>query len=358
MTNRTADETALSIARRKDEHLELCATDEVAFNGKTTLLECVHLVHNSLPELAWEELDTSVTFCSKPLRFPILIAGMTGGSTLAEQVNHDLASFAESRGYAFGVGSQRAMDRDQKLARTYRVRDHAPTTLVFGNIGAVQARTMSSAQVEALVRSIGADALCVHLNPAQELIQTGGDRDFRGCLDAIERLQRELQVEVIVKETGSGMSESVCRRLHAVGIRTVDVSGAGGTSWVGVETLRGEGIEQATGQQFWNWGIPTAVATQWAVEAGLNVVATGGIRHGLDVAKALALGASLVGIARQFFMAQQRGGLEALHALGDALEHALQAAMLLTGSRNIAELQQAPRVIDGELRDWLATRSI
>ncbi len=351
--NRSGEEPAIEIERRKDDHLALCATDDVAFEEKSTLLECVQLIHDSLPELSWDELDPSVQLFSKRLRYPIFIAGMTGGSDAAGAVNRDLARLAESRGYGFGVGSQRAMDRNEGVGWTYRVRDFAPNALILGNIGVVQAKSMSTAQVEDLVRSIGADALCIHLNPAMELIQRDGDRDFRGGLAAIERLRQELPFPLIVKETGSGLSKNVCQRLFDAGVRTVDVSGAGGTSWIGVEALRAEGTAKQMGQQFWDWGIPTAASIGWARTSGLEVIATGGIRDGLDIARALALGASAAGIARGFFMAQQRGGFEALEALAQALERALRTAMLLTGSQTVADLKKTPRVITGALREWL-----
>lgn len=341
------------IERRKDDHLALCATEKVAFETKSTLLECVHLVHNSLPELQWEEIDTRTKLLGKELRYPIVIAGMTGGTESAASVNRDLASLAERRGYAFGVGSQRAMDSNEAIRWTYEVREHAPQALVLGNMGAVQAKDMTTAQVEDLVRTIGADALCLHLNPAQELIQAGGDRDFRGCLAAIGRLQRELPFPVVAKETGAGMSLATVRRLIEVGVTTVDVSGAGGTSWVGVEALRAKGVAKAMGELFWDWGIPTGASVAWAAREGLSVIATGGIRTGLDVAKAIALGAHAVGIARGFYIAQQRGGAEALDELAEHLEGALRTAMLLTGNRTITELRKTPRVITGALKDWL-----
>src|SRR5688572_15402243 len=180
------------IQRRKDDHLDLCATDEVAFRGTTTLLERVQLVHQSLPDLDVNEIDTGVTLLGKTLRLPIVIASMTGGTERAAQVNRDLAAIAEARGLGFGLGSQRAMQRQPETAWTYQVREWAPNTLVFGNVGVVQAREMPTNVIANMVREIGADALCVHLNPAQEVVQPEGDRDFRGGVETIARLAREL----------------------------------------------------------------------------------------------------------------------------------------------------------------------
>jgi isopentenyl-diphosphate delta-isomerase len=228
-------ETDTGISQRKADHIELCATGDVGFRSKTTLLEQVELVHDSLPELALDEIDLSVSILGKQLRAPLFIAGMTGGTARARDINRELAAIAEERGYGFGLGSQRAMlrgDRDE----TYQVREVAPTALILGNIGAVQARELSTDAVTDLIGRVGADALCVHLNPAQEVVQPGGDRYFAGALGAIERLAEELAVPVVAKETGCGIGPRAARRLARAGVRHVDVSGAGGTSWVAVET--------------------------------------------------------------------------------------------------------------------------
>jgi isopentenyl-diphosphate delta-isomerase len=342
------------ISERKVDHLALCSTDEVAYRQRTTLLECVQLVHQSLPEISLDSLDLSVELLGKKLRAPLVIASMTGGTDRAGQINHDLSAIAERRGYGFGLGSQRAMQRLPETAWTYEVRKFAPTTLILGNVGAVQARDTDTATLDKLVRDIGADALCVHLNPAQELIQPGGDRDFRGCVETFGRLVRELSVPVLGKETGNGMSRQVCTRLREQGVQTVDVSGAGGTSWVGVETLRAKAEAKALGERFWDWGIPTAASTKYAADAGLTVIATGGIQSGLDVARALALGARACGIARPVLQAYTDGGVAGAEAFLDGVERELIAALLLTGARTPRELARVPRVLTGELPSWLA----
>ena len=207
--------------------------------AKTTLLEDVDLVHDALPELAVDEVDVGTELLGKRLRAPLLITGMTGGTEEAAAINRALAQVAEEHGIAFGLGSQRAMQRSPGLAYTFEVRAHAPTTLVLANLGLVQAAALGTAEVEQLARAVGADAVCIHLNPAQELIQPGGDRDFRGGVATLARLVRELPLPVVAKETGCGLSRSVGERLLQAGVRTADVSGAGGTSWVKVEALRG-----------------------------------------------------------------------------------------------------------------------
>lgn len=346
------------IGQRKADHLALCATDEVAFRSKTTLFEQVRFVHDALPDLDASAIDTRTTLLGKPLRAPLVIAGMTGGTDEARRINQELSAIAEERGYGFGLGSQRAMHVRAETGPTYAVRDRAPTTLVLGNLGVVQARDMSTDEVLGLVQGVGADALCVHLNPAMELVQPGGDRDFRGGLDTIARLVRELPVPVVVKETGCGLSSHVGKRLLGVGVRHVDVSGAGGTSWVAVETKRAEAASdagsRALGEALWDWGIPTAASVGALAPLGFDsVIATGGIQTGLDVARALALGAHAAGIARPALKAFVAGGRAGAAAFFEGLEAELRAVMLLTGSSDLSALRRAPTVLGSELRAWV-----
>jgi isopentenyl-diphosphate delta-isomerase len=343
---------------RKSDHLELCAREEVGFRRASTLLEEVRLLHDSLPELAVDEIDLRARVFGKVLRAPIVIASMTGGTEQARKVNVELAAIAEARGYGFGLGSQRAMMKRAEAAPTYRVREVAPTTLLLANLGGVQAAKTETAEVEALVRAVGADALCVHLNPAQEVVQPEGDRDFRGVAEAMGRLSRELPFPVLAKETGCGIGPAAARKLRAVGVRHVDVSGAGGTSWVGVETRRAAGRDEtkrALGEALWDWGVPTAVSTAVCASAGFStVIATGGVATGLDVARAIALGATAAGIARPVLKALYAGGREAAERFLDGVEAELRAVMLLVGAGDLAALSATPRVLGPELARWLA----
>ena len=346
------------IGQRKADHIALCATEDVGFRGVTTLLEDVRLVHDALPDMHADAIDLSVTLLGKKLRAPILIAAMTGGTDEAGTINKKLAEIAEERGYGFGLGSQRAMHTRASTAPSYRVRDVAPTTLILGNVGVVQARQMSTDEVRQLVLEVGADALCVHLIPAMELVQPGGDRDFTGGLETIQRLVEELGVPVIVKETGCGLSPQLGKRLRAAGVTRVDVSGAGGTSWVGVETKRAESVgdqrARSLGEALWDWGIPTAASVALLAPLGFEaIVATGGIATGLDVARALALGASAAGMARPVLRALHAGGRPEARALLDGVEAELRAALLLTGCANVRALQAAPRVLGPTLRAWV-----
>jgi isopentenyl-diphosphate delta-isomerase len=344
-------------AKRKDSHLDLCATEEVAPAQNSTLLECVQLVHCAMPEMAVEDVDTSAELFGKKLKYPLLITGMTGGTERAAVVNRDLAAVAEKYGVAFGVGSQRAMSENLDRASTFQVREVAPTTVLIGNIGLQQAAVLGVDKVRRLGDAIGADAVAVHLNPGQELTQPEGDRDFRGGYKTLAALAKAMGDRLIVKETGCGISPEVAARLVDVGVRHIDVSGLGGTSWVRVEQLRAQGVAAEVGETFSGWGIPTAAAigsVRRAVGEGPRLVASGGIRSGLDVAKALALGADIGGMALPLFRAQQAGGRTGADAAMGGIVSGLVQALVLTGSRTVAELRRRPKVVTGALKDWLA----
>jgi isopentenyl-diphosphate Delta-isomerase len=341
------------IARRKNEHLALALGSDAAFRESTTLLEEVQLVHDALPDLSLEQIETTTTLLGHTLRFPLVIAGMTGGSSHAREINRTLASIAQERGYGFGLGSQRAMLVDKALTDTYRVRDVAPDALLLGNIGVVQARAMSTEALADMLQEVGADALCVHLNAAQELVQPEGDRDFRGGAEALSRLCRELPCPVVAKETGCGISGSVATRLFAAGVRHVDVSGAGGTSWVAIESQRAQGVERKLGRLLGEWGIPTAASLLMVRSTPIEtVIATGGIATGLDVARAVVLGANAAGVARPVLRALASGGREGAAALLQRIEAELRAVMLLTGCRDLSQLARCPRLLGPKLERW------
>ncbi|MGO9829110.1 MAG: type 2 isopentenyl-diphosphate Delta-isomerase [Myxococcaceae bacterium] len=344
---------------RKDAHLDLCAADQVEPDSNSTLLEYVHLVHCAMPELSLDEVDVSTSWWGKTLRAPLLVTGMTGGSDRARTVNRDLALVAERRGLAFGVGSQRAMAEHPELARTFSVRDVAPTILLLGNIGLRQGIALGVDGVRRLMDAIGADGMALHLNVGQELTQPEGDRDFRGGYSLVKALSASLGERFLVKETGCGLSPDVARRLVDCGVRTLDVSGLGGTSWVRVEQLRVKGgPAREVGELYSSWGIPTAAAVaavRRSVGPHIRLIASGGIRNGLEVAKALALGADIAGMALPLFRAQQAGGVPAAELAVDTVVGALQQALLLTGSRTVAELRTQPKVVAGPLKDWMGT---
>jgi isopentenyl-diphosphate Delta-isomerase len=344
---------ARALRARKDSHLDLCQSEAVEYAGKTTLFEQVELMHNALPELALDDIDVSLELFGKRLRAPLLITGMTGGTAEGFAVNRDLAMVAEHCGIAFGLGSQRVMQRAPDTAWTFAVRQFAPSAVLLANLGLNQAAQQPTDQIRRLAEAVDADALCLHLNPAQEMVQAEGDRDFRGGRGALQRLCRELAIPVVAKETGCGISRAVGLTLRDAGVRHVDVSGAGGTSWVRVETLRGDARSRAIGELFATWGIPTAASLAMLDGLGFQLIASGGVRSGLEVAKAIALGASLCGAALPIYRAYREGGVAAATALVGELVDGLKVAMLLTGARTLADLARQPVLLGESLQAWV-----
>lgn len=346
-----------SIVRRKLSHFELCANHEVEFRTKTTLLEDIELIHQPLTETTLEDIDLSVEVLGKRLRYPLVITGMTGGAEEVGVFNREIAALADRLGIGFGVGSQRVMLRYPEVAETFQVRDVAPSVLLFGNIGVAQAREMTSAEVVQLGEAIGADAMCVHLNTAMEVIQENGDHDFRDSLATIRRLVNESPLPIIAKETGCGFARESGVKLAAAGVRWVDVSGAGGTSWVGVETIRNH-VLRHLGEAFWDWGVPTAASVCELRGLNLNLIASGGIRTGLQAAKALALGAKVVGVALPVLRAYTTGGIEAVETFFQSFFDELRVAVMLCGAASVAELTPEHAVIGGKLLDWVSQRGL
>jgi len=345
------------ISQRKADHLAIAASGEADFHRRT-LLDDVHLIHTALPERATGDVELTTTLFGRSFRAPFMVTGMTGGTDEAREINRALAGAAEAAGIPFGLGSQRAMVVRPETTRTYEVRDAAPGVFLCANLGVVQLAAMTTPAVRETMKRVSADALCIHLNPAQELAQPGGDRDFRGALEAIRRVTGELGLPVMVKETGCGISPAVARQLHEVGVRAIDIAGAGGTSWTAVESHRARGSARELARDLWDWGIPTAAAVAWAAAAApeLEIVASGGIRSGIDAARALALGARAAGIAQPALRAVREGGQAGALAFLNRLADGVRAAALLSGVGRASDLARAPRVITGELRDWLAQR--
>jgi len=341
-----------SISSRKADHLDLCTDGDVGFRAKTNLFDAVDFVHDALPEMAVDDVDLSVEFAGKRLNAPLVIAAMTGGVDRAHAINRDLAQVAEELRIGFAFGSQRPLLTDG-ITDGYQVRDVAPTALVLGNIGVVQAREASDKALEQMLYTSGADALCIHLNPAMEVIQPEGDDDFRGGLATIGRLVEALDVPIIVKETGCGLSRSVGERIRALGVEWVDTSGSGGTSWVAVEAQRADDGRRQIGDTFWDWGMPTAASVAQLSGLGLGICATGGISNGLMIAKAIALGATVGGIARPFLQAHAKGGIDGVRTLATRVIKEIRIAALLTGSRDMAALGRAPIIVDSRLQRWV-----
>jgi isopentenyl-diphosphate delta-isomerase len=347
-----------NIEDRKKEGIMITLNEQVQARETSTLLECVHLVHNALPELDFDEIDTSISFLGHKFSAPILIDSMTGGTPAATKLNEILAKAAANYSLGMGVGSQRAGLKSGALAETYRVvRRAAPETFVMANIGGAQlADNLSLKDAQKLVEMIDADALAVHLNPLQEIIQPEGEPKFEGVLSKIKELSSKISVPIIVKEVGAGISKEVALRLIRSGAAAINVSGLGGTSWAGVEQIRARASKNyrkaELGQIFWDWGIPTAaslIEVRRAVKAPL--IASGGLRNGLDIAKCIVLGANLCGMALPM-LKRASESFESLCEFIEGLQFQLQAAMFLVGAKNVKELSTARHVITGDLVQW------
>ncbi len=347
---------AHSIPTRKALHLDVCSNDDVGFHARGTLLNEVHLQHNAVPELTWSELDLGALLFGKRLRAPLIIGAMSGGTEEAGAMNATLAEIAEELGLGFALGSQKAMSKDAALTTSFAVRLHAPTTLLLANVGAVYAHELGAERTRSLAHQVGADAINLHLNPAMELVQGRGDRDFRGVLDTLRDVHCAA-CPVIAKETGSGIGHAAAVALKAHGVMHVDVSGAGGTSWTAVESKLaahlGDEDSEMVGETFRDWGIPTAASIVHAARAGFQtIIATGGIQTGLDVARALSLGAHAASIARPVLLAYRAGGAAAARRYLQRTVRELQTAMLLTSSRDVSALRACPKVLGAELLLW------
>lgn len=339
------------ISDRKLEHLLICKNYDVEFKDKTTGFEDVELIHNALPEVDKNEIDLSTSVFGKKLDSPLFITAITGGHPSAKEINKQLAAAAENNNIALGVGSQRAACEHKELEDTYTVvRDNAPECLLVGNIGAPQLNLANDA-----VEMLDADILAIHLNPLQESIQPEGDIDARGYLKSISEITDMVDIPVMAKETGCGISAETAKQLVECGIKFIDVEGAGGTSWAAVETYRSE--DRYFGEMFWDWGIPTAISTVEVVNSvDVPVISSGGIRSGLDAAKAIALGADSVGMALPFL--KKSISQEELNNFIKKFNDSLRIAMFLVGANNIEELKQSKLVIRGKTREWLNERGI
>jgi len=351
------------IRERKNDHIRITVERDVEARA-STLLEDVYIVHNPLPEIDGEEIDLSTDFCGKTLRAPLMITAMTGGSEEAKRINEKLAEAAEKHGIAIGVGSQRAAIEQEALSHTFRiVREKAPNAFVVANIGAPQlALGWGVAEARRAVEMIGADALAIHLNPGQEFFQPEGEPKYAGVLARIAEIVDELDVPVIVKETGTGLPYETVHVLYRLGVKCFDVAGLGGTNWIKVEVLRGQErrVQRPAGPLSDYWGVPTAASIIEARSAApaSYIVGSGGIRSGVDAAKAIALGADIAGAALPFLRALKRGGSEALDSLIVAMKDQIRAVMFLTGSRRPSDLWRAPLVLGPRLDAWLAKRGI
>jgi len=329
--------------------------------GRYRYWDDIQLVHRALPEIDFDEIDPSTTLVGHRLKAPIVITGMTGGFPDAAKINDNLARAAAEVGVAMGVGSERAAVVKGQYPESYACVARHAVPLKLANLGAPQIigqkpgdPVVGTEEVRRAMELIHADLLAIHLNFLQEMVQPEGDRRAKGCLERIGALAKEFPV--LVKETGAGLSRPVAEALRDRGVRAFDVSGTGGTSFAAVEYYRavdrGAAREARVGKTFWDWGIPAPISVLEVAPLGLPVVASGGVRSGLDVARAIALGATAAGTAGGVLRAASTGFEETRTEL-ETLVHELKVAMFLTGARTVAELQHVPYVIGGESRPWM-----
>lgn len=336
---------------RKADHIRINLEEDVRFPRLTTGLERYRFVHQGLPELDLAAVDMSSPLLGKVLAAPLLISSMTGGTEQAERINRNLAAGAQARGIAMGLGSQRTGLEVAATAESFRVRREAPDILLLANLGAVQLnKGYGVDHCRRAVDMIGADALILHINPLQEVLQADGDWHWAGLLDKVEQVCRGVGAPVVVKEVGWGISAGLARRLAEAGVAAIDVAGAGGTSWSEVEYHRAPSERlRRLARAFADWGIPTAESLVAVGQAAPHLprIASGGIRDGIDVAKCLALGASAAGLASPFLKAAVQS-VEAVVDTIDFLTEELRIAMFCAGAGDVAALREPGRLVKAE----------
>jgi len=351
-----------SIEERKADHIEICLEEDVQARRATTGFEDVSLVHKALPEISREKIDLSTTVFGYKFSAPLFVGAMTGGTTKATKLNAAIAEAVEELNLGMGVGSQRVAIDNPKLERSFTVvREKAPTAFIVANIGGPQlVGKYGVKEAKKAVEMVQANALAIHLNALQEAVQPEGDTNYSNLLQKICKVAQELDVPVIVKETGAGIAAEDAAMLEAAGVAGIDVAGVGGTSWAAVEYYRAKArqdvFSQRLGGTFWDWGLPTAVSLVETVKSvNLPVIASGGIRNGIDVTKALALGASLASATYPFLQPATKSSEDVKNALR-YLVGEVRNAMFLVGANSIQKLQKVPVVLTGKTSEWLKLR--
>jgi len=350
------------IKGRKSDHLEICLEEKVQARHVTTGFEEIYLVHRALPEVERSKIDMSTQVFNHKFSSPIIVEAITGGVENSTKINATIATAVEKLGLGMGVGSQRAAIEDSRLERTFAVaREKAPNAFLIANLGGVQlVRGYGVKQAKKAVKMLKADALAIHLNPLQEAVQPEGETSYAGVLLKIEEIVHALDVPVIVKETGAGIAAEDAKKLESIGVAGIDVAGVGGTSWAAVEFHRakrqGNEFHQRLGEAFWDWGIPTAASLIETTQCVRTpVIASGGIRSGINVAKALTLGASLAGMALPVLDPAFHGAAEVEKKLQLIIEE-LRNTMFLVGANSVQKLAKAPVIVTGKMADWLVMR--
>jgi isopentenyl-diphosphate Delta-isomerase len=341
---------------RKKDGIDIPLKKGAQAKASSSYLEYVRFVHNALPELDYADIDTASFFLNKRFSAPLIIDSMTGGTPEARKINERLGKLAQEHNIPMGLGSQRAGLKSEELASTYAIaRKNAPQAFLIANIGGAQlSKGLTLNEVKRIIEMIQADAIVIHLNPLQELIQPEGEPRYRGVLGKITELVSDLDMPVLVKEVGAGISREVAIKLEMAGVSAINIAGAGGTSWAGVEKLRADiaknKIKIHLGEMFWDWGIPTALSLIEVkkVVKKTPLVASGGLRNGLEVAKCIALGAEMCAMAYPFLVAAAQS-LESLFNFMDIILAELKSTMFLLGAKNIEMLKGSRYILTGAL---------
>jgi isopentenyl-diphosphate Delta-isomerase len=350
------------IKQRKRDGIEIPLNNDVQAKTTSTYLEYVKLIHNALPELDYDEIDISTTFLKRKFSAPLIIDSMTGGAPEAARINGRLGELAEKYGFAMGLGSQRAGLESKELAETYSIaRKNAPSAFLIANIGGAQlAKGLTIDNIKKIIDMIQADALIIHLNPLQELIQPEGEPKYKGVFSKISEISGALDVPVIVKEVGAGISKEVAVKLEVAGVSAINVAGAGGTSWAGVEKLRAEAsnndLKIHLGEIFWDWGIPTATSLiEVKKTVKVPIIASGGLRNGMEMAKCIVLGASMCAMAYPFLL-KAAESKEELFNFADTVIAELKSTMFLIGTMNLSLLKSSRYILTGPLADQVSNQ--
>ena len=348
--------------KRKADHIRISLNHNVQARKVTTGFEDIHLIHNALPEIDKQDIDLSTTVFNHKFSAPLIVGAITGGTSEAAKINAAIAEAVEELGLGMGVGSQRVAIEDKTLEKTFAIaRKKAPTAFLIANLGGVQlVHGYGLKEVKKAVEMIDADAIAIHLNPLQEAVQPEGQTRFGGVLEKIGEITKELGKPVIAKETGAGIAAEEAKRLEAANVEGIDISGAGGTSFAAVEYYRAKGKSNSSqrrlGEVFWDWGIPTAVSlVEVSQSVNIPIIASGGIRSGVEMAKALALGASLTSISKPVLEAAVKGVKETKQELLLLIEE-LKNSMFLVGADTVQALKEKPVVITGKTAEWLRLR--
>lgn len=348
------------IQKRKYDHFNICLNNSVEAKNKTTCFEDIMLVHRAFSQVDIEDIKLSTTFLGKKFSYPFMIASITGGFKKSLEINKNLASAAEELNIGMGIGSQRIALEENKTESFYIIRDYAPTTFIYANIGISQILSYDIEIFEKIVNMIDADALAIHFNLLQELIQPEGKLKLKNCVEKIKEITKELKVPVFVKEVGCGFSRDDIAILQNTGIKAVDVGGLGGTSWSAIEYYRSKNINnhsrEKIGSLFWDFGIPTALSII-ECQSSLPIVATGGIRSGLDIAKSIALGASIASSALPFVSLSLKGKKEIIKYIKQLMKE-LKVSMLITGNSSLRSLSKTPLVITGFAKEYINQRKL